>query len=159
MIEKLIETNHIFTGIAPKEILTGILFVVFLAIGGVIDTYTSYRFFPPKKKPPKWLSNFILVWWCQVYSGLLPCLMVFVASGFQLWVLKVFLTFGILGSVLWDLTFSKIWSGKWISDSCITWFWIKIGKRKINIGFSRKTVAWLHAVRIIMFIVFFVLLF
>ncbi len=144
---------------ALEQILLATLLLIFYAIGGMIDTYTSYRFFPPKKEPPKILSNFTLVWWCLIYSGLLPALMVFVAGGFQFWVAKVWIVFGILGSVAWDLMFSKIWSGKWISESCITWGWVKLGEKRINIGFSEDTVVWLHISRVIGAVILFLILF
>jgi hypothetical protein len=138
-----------------QEILIAILLTLFYFIGGIIDTYTSHRFFPPKVHPPKWLARTFLFWWLVVFVGILPFLIAFVASGYSLWVIKVFVTFLILGSVIWDLIFSKIWSGKWISKSCETWFWLG----SFNLGFDEKTIIPFHLLRIAVFFLAFYLFF
>lgn len=131
----------------PLEIIFIVVLLLFGIIGGLVDTYTSFRFFPPKKEPAEWFSNYFLVWWLIIFVVGLPFLLAYVASGFSSWVIRVYITFGVLASVLWDLAFSKLWSGKWISDSCLTWFWI--GKH--TIGFTSKTVVRLHIFRLILF--------
>ena len=141
----------------PNEILLIVLLIFFVVAGGVVDTYASYRFFPPRVKPPRWLSEYFLIWWLIVFVGLLPFLIAYTASGYSFWVIKIYITFLPILSVLWDLVFSKIWSGKWISDSCKTWFWVK----KFNIGFDKKTIIRFHLVRLgiflLMFYVFYIL--
>lgn len=126
-----------------------LLLVIFAIVGGLVDTYASHRFFPPQIKPPKWLSNHFLVWWLIIFVAIIPFLMVYAASGYAFWIMKVFLTFGVLASVFWDLVFSKIWSGKWISDSCKTWFWVG----KFNLGFNAKQIVWWHLARILLFFI------
>ena len=131
-----------------QEIILVILIFLFALTGGVVDTYPSYRFFPPKIKPPQWLSDYFLVWWLVVFVMIIPISIAYVASGFAFWVIKTFLIFGVLASVIWDLVFSKIWSGKWISDSCKTWFWVG----KFNLGFNSKQIVWWHLFRVVAFL-------
>lgn len=131
-----------------QQIILATLLVIFAIVGGMVDTYASHRFFPPQIKPPKWLSDFFLVWWLVIFVILLPMSIAFAASGFKFWVIKTFLVFGVLASVFWDLVFSKIWSGKWISDSCKTWFWVG----KFNLGFNSKQIVWWHLFRLILFL-------
>ncbi|MBI2617748.1 hypothetical protein HYW55_06455 [Candidatus Gottesmanbacteria bacterium] len=137
--------------ITPNQIVLIVLIILFAMVGGMVDTYASYKFFPPKRKPPLWFSHFFLVWWLIIFVISFPFLFAYVASGYSPTIIKMFVTFGILASVVWDLIFSKMWAGKWISDSCKTWFWV--GKR--NLGFTKKTVIWLHTVRILVFAVLF----
>ena len=132
-----------------KEAFLAILLIVFACVGGLVDTYASHRFLPPLIKPPQWLSNHFLVWWLIVFVMIIPFLMIYAASGFSFWVIKIFLTFGVLASVFWDLVFSKIWSGKWTSDSCKTWFWIG----KYNIGFNAKQIVLWHLTRVVLFLI------
>lgn len=137
------------------EILLIILLFLYMIVGGMVDTYASDKFFPPKVKPPKWFSNYFLFWWLVIFVGLIPFSAIFVTSGFSLKILKIYAVFGLWGSVIWDLIFSKMWSGKWISDSCLTWFWLG----KVNIGFDKKTIGYFHIFRIILAAALFYLLF
>lgn len=136
---------------SAKEIIISIIILLFAAIGGAIDTYASHRFFPPKIHPPRWLSDIFLFWWLVIFVGVFPFLLVFVALDYNPEIIKVFVTFWVLGSVIWDLVFSKIWSGKWISDSCVTWFWL--GKH--NLGFTEKTILPFHVMRLVLFLFLF----
>ena len=132
-----------------------LLLIIFACVGGAVDTYTSHRFFPPKIHPPKWFARTFLVWWLIIYSMVLPFLMVFIASGYNPQIIKLTITFGLLASIFWDLIFSKLWSGEWVSESCETWFWV--GGR--NFGFSKEKIIWFHLFRIILFVVFYYIFF
>lgn len=144
-----------------QEIILALLLLVFSVVGAIVDTYVSYRYhkyknpansklkiFVPEIEPKKWLADFIPVWWLGIFVVLLPFFMVFVASGYNFGIVKLYLTVGVLASVVWDLVFSKVWAGKWISDSCSTWFWVE----KFNFGFNAKQVVWWHLARIIIFL-------
>lgn len=149
---------------SKNEIILAALFLIFMAVGSLIDTYVSRNFhkhknpknpklkgFKPEVEPPFWLSNHILVWWLAIFVIGLPFLMLYTASGFNSAILRMYLVFGVLASVIWDLVFSKIWSGKWTSDSCITWFWVG----KYNIGFTKDQIGYFLLARTILFIILF----
>lgn len=143
-----------------SEFILAILLIIFAIVGAMVDTFVSYKYHkyqkPQNKKlkafvpeeSPNWLKETMPVWWLVVFVVLLPFLMVFVASGYDFSLIKLYLTIGVLASVVWDLVFSKIWAGKWISDSCITWFWVG----KFNFGFNSKQVVWWHLARVAVFL-------
>lgn len=126
------------------------LFFLFFVFGAIVDVYASQAAeFPPKRKLPWWVSDLFHIWWLLLVIGVLPIGIVLVATGFNPLPLKVWIAAGPTFSVIWDLIFSKLWSGKWISDSCTSWLRIKWkGKVVLNIGFSEKTIGWFHLARL-----------
>ena len=125
-----------------SEYVLGISVCVFLFIGGIIDYWQSARHH--HKPIPKLLRNYFALFWLILYSGILPFILVFSASNFNLEIAKIYLGFLLVGMVLWDIVYSFLDKKTLISYQKDYWFW---GDKDYPLG-KNQIICW-HLVRLV----------
>ena len=116
------------------------LVLLFYLIGGVIDYWQSAT--EHHKKIPRWLLDYFLLFWLFIYSGLIPFLLIWVSSGYNLTIAKTFIGAMLIGMSLWDLVYSLLDTRQLVSPQAI-YFCIK-GK---NYGLTKKQLYLWHLLR------------
>ena len=125
-----------------RLILLILVTIVLFTVGGIIDYWQAAM--EHKKKLHKHLEDFFLIIWLFVYSGLLPFLLVFIASNYDIQTTGIYFGAVCIGSVSWDVIYSFLDTGKPISDQR-GYF---VMKQK-NYGLSSRQIALWHIIRLI----------
>ena len=124
-----------------EVLLLFLIVITFYTIGGSIDYWQAAM--EHKKKLPIFLRDFFLVIWLFIYSGTLPFLLVFIASGFDITLAFAFLAAACIGSVGWDVTYSLLDTNKLVSDQ--KGYFVLKGK---NYGLTEKQTFLWHGIRL-----------
>ncbi|MDD5071814.1 MAG: hypothetical protein PHQ42_03705 [Patescibacteria group bacterium] len=126
-----------------QSILIFCLLLLFWASGAVVDTalwgHETYR-------TPDWLIKNLHLFWLVLNQFLLPLLVLLVIKP-GLNTLILYLSAGFSGSVLWDLVYSLLTRGKFISDSLERWFTLDF--LNLTVGFGREQAIYFHIFRIL----------
>ncbi|KKS90194.1 MAG: hypothetical protein UV66_C0007G0006 [Candidatus Woesebacteria bacterium GW2011_GWA1_43_12] len=117
-----------------------LIVITFYIVGGMIDFWQSAK--EHNKKIPQFLLDYFLIFWLIIYSGILPFLLVFVASNYNFDLAKTFIGAMLIGISLWDLVYS-IFDTKSIVSPQKIYFCVK-GK---NYGLSKQQLYIWHAIR------------
>lgn len=123
-----------------QQILLFILVVAFLAVGGLIDYWQSGM--EHKKPIPKSLIDYFLVLWLILYTGIIPFLFIYIASGFSFSIALTTLGALSIGAIVWDLVFSKLDKGALVSDQ-VGYFVF----RQKNYNLARNQIFSWHVIR------------
>lgn len=133
---------------------TNILFLIFFTlifyiVGGCVDYWQAARHH--KLIIPKLLKNYFALFWLILYSGILPFLLVYTASNFNVNVSLKYIGAFLIGASLWDFIFAYLFKGTPIVGIKDYWFW---GNK--NYGLSKNQIILWHVVRIFagLFIIF-----
>lgn len=123
-----------------QKILLIILVMTFYVVGGIIDYWQSAM--EHKKKIPRFLLDYFLIFWLIIYSGVLPFLLVFVASNYNIELAKVFTGAMLIGISLWDVVYSLFDTKSLVSPQAI--YFCMRGK---NYGLSKNQLYLWHTFR------------
>ncbi len=116
--------------------------ITFFLVGGLIDYWQAS--IEHKKKLPKFLRDYFLVMWLIIYTGLLPLVLVYVASNFNSTITLAYVAAASIGSVGWDIVYSLLDTGKPISDQ--EGYFVYKGE---NYGLTATQILGWHVIRVI----------
>lgn len=119
-----------------------VIIILFLSTGAIVDYWQASM--EHKYKLPSFIKNYFGIFWLVLYTGIFPFLIAFCASGYNLKTAQLYLGVFILGTVIWDLIYSYLYSGKLFSDQP-GYFYLK-GK---NFGLSKIQMYLWGVIRII----------
>lgn len=125
-----------------SDYILGITVFLFLFLGGIIDYWQSARHH--HKPLPASLEKYFGLFWLILYSGLLPFILVFSASGFNLHTARVFIGTFFIGIVVWDMVYSLLDKKTLISGQKDYWFW---GGKDYSLS-KNQIVVW-HIIRLL----------
>lgn len=98
-----------------------VITLCFYGTGGMIDYWQHARHH--KKPIPPILKNYFAFFWLIMYSGLLPFLLVASSSNFNREIIIYYFGAFLIGTSIWDFTFSLIKKGVLVFDISDYWFW------------------------------------
>lgn len=127
---------------SKPNILLVISTVAFYCIGGAIDYWQSAR--QHNKPIPKFLKDYFALFWLILYSGILPFLMVYFASGFNSYIALKYLGGFFIGVSLWDFVYARLDKNKLVYNIKDYWFW---GKKDYGLT-KNQLIVW-HVIRIL----------
>ena len=98
------------------------------------------------RRPPEWMAQNFQIIWLALHSFLLPLLVVMILRP-RLNAFLAFLAAGFLGSVAWDLIYSWLTRGRFISDSMVKWF--AVGYGNLVFGVNEAGALWFYVARVV----------
>ena len=120
----------------------GIVVIVFFIFGGVIDYWQSARHH--HKPIPNYLEKYFAFFWLFAYTGVLPLLIAYAASGFKINTALMYTGFALIGMVCWDMVYSLLDQKKLISSQIDYFYW----KNK-DYQLTKKQIAVWHLIRLL----------
>ena len=117
-----------------------IVLVAFWMTASIVDValWTQRRW-------PEWMAQNFQIIWLALHSFLLPLLLVLVLKP-RLNTFLAFLSAAFFGSVAWDLIYSWITRGRFISDSMVKWF--AVGYGDLVFGVNENYAVLFYAARL-----------
>lgn len=137
---KVLFQVRILASLHMQKIQLILIVISFYFVGGIIDYWQSAM--EHKKVIPKFLLDYFLIFWLIIYSGVLPFLLVFVASNHNLDLAKIFIGAMLIGISLWDMVYSFFDTKTLVSPQDI-YFCIK----NKNYGLSKTQLYLWHLIR------------
>jgi hypothetical protein len=119
-----------------------IVTILFYSFGGMVDYWQSARHH--NMKIPFLLKKYFAFFWLIMYSGILPFLLVYSAANFDNEVALKFTGAFLIGSVVWDILFALLKSGRPVVDISDYWFW---GEK--NYGLRKNHILFWHGARML----------
>lgn len=123
-----------------QKILLIFTVLVFYLVGGTVDYWQSAT--EHHKKIPQWLLDYFLIFWLLTYSGVLPFLLIFISSNFNLELTRLFIGAMLVGISIWDIAYSLFDTGRPVSSQKI--YFVVKGK---NFSLSEKQMYVWHIIR------------